>query len=141
MKAVLKSTAVSLARQTIGRLPPPASRLTGKLARDGGTPVRDIRLRPWASYHSGNLLPWLTIMRPRFRKLFLSGVEGLPQKLQQEFAQKWAALCGCKYGLMLPHGTDALRFALAALFDHDGLDYGGEVIVPNYSFIASATAP
>ena len=25
--------------------------------------------------------------------------------------------------------------------DHDGLDYGGEVIVPNFSFIASATAP
>ena len=29
--------------------------------------------------------------------------------------------------------------ALAALLDHDGLDYGGEVIVPNYSFIGSAT--
>jgi dTDP-4-amino-4,6-dideoxygalactose transaminase len=27
------------------------------------------------------------------------------------------------------------------VFDHDGLDYGGEVIVPNLSFIASATAP
>ncbi len=52
-----------------------------------------------------------------------------------------AARCGCRYGLLLPHGTDALRLALAALFDHDGLEYGGEVIVPNYSFIASATAP
>ena len=61
--------------------------------------------------------------------------------MQREFAQKWAAVCGCQYGLLLPHGTDALRFALAALFDHDGLEYGGEVIVPNYSFIASATAP
>ena len=141
MKAKLKEAARLVARQTLGRLPAPSSRLTGKLAKDGGTPVRDIRLRPWADYHSGNLLPWITTMRPRFREIFLSGVEGLPQPLQQEFAQKWAAVCGCKFGLMLPHGTDALRFALAALFDHDGLDYGGEVIVPNYSFIASATAP
>jgi dTDP-4-amino-4,6-dideoxygalactose transaminase len=29
---------------------------------------------------------------------------------------------------------------LAAVLDHDGLDYGGEVIVPNLSFIASANA-
>jgi dTDP-4-amino-4,6-dideoxygalactose transaminase len=51
-----------------------------------------------------------------------------------------ARYCGCRYGLLMPHGTDALRIALAALLDHDGLDYGGEVIVPNFSFIASATA-
>jgi predicted dehydrogenase/dTDP-4-amino-4,6-dideoxygalactose transaminase len=43
--------------------------------------------------------------------------------------------------LLLPHGTDALRLGLAAALDHDGLDYGGEVIVPNLSFIASASAP
>ena len=29
---------------------------------------------------------------------------------------------------------------MASVFDHDGLEYGGEVIVPNLSFIASATA-
>jgi dTDP-4-amino-4,6-dideoxygalactose transaminase len=33
-----------------------------------------------------------------------------------------------------------LRIALAAALDHDGLAYGGEVIVPNLSFIATATA-
>ena len=43
---------------------------------------------------------------------------------------------GCCWG----NGTDALRIGLAAVLDHDGLDYGGEVIVPNFSFIASATA-
>src|SRR5205823_5479845 len=48
--------------------------------------------------------------------------------------------CGCRHALLLPHGTDALRLALAAVFDHDGLEYGGEIIVPNLSFIASATA-
>src|SRR5207237_9123488 len=73
--------------------------------------------------------------------IFLGGVEGLPQPRQRQFAERWAEYCGCRYALLLPHGTDALRLALASVFDHDGLDYGGEVIVPNLSFIASATAP
>jgi len=76
-----------------------------------------------------------------FRKFYLSGLEGLPQTCAEEFMRRWAAHCGCRYGLLLPHGTDALRIGLAAALDHDGLDYGGEVIVPNFSFIASATAP
>lgn len=141
MRTSLKSVAKTVARQTIGRLPPPASRLAGKLACEGGTPVRDIRFRPWADYHSGNRLAWSTLVGPHLRSIFLKGVEGLPQPRAMEFAEKWAARCGCRYGLLLPHGTDALRLALAAVFDHDGLEYGGEVIVPNFSFIASATAP
>src|SRR5262249_45284509 len=130
-----------LARATLGRLPRPRSRLTGTLAKDGGTPVRDVRLRPWASERTGLLANWHAGARTRLRRVFLSGIEGLPQPLAQEFAQAWAKHCGCQYGLLLAHGTDALRIALAAMFDHDGLDYGGEIIVPNFSFIASATAP
>jgi dTDP-4-amino-4,6-dideoxygalactose transaminase len=128
-------------RQTIGRFPPPLSRLTGKLAKDGGIPVRDIRLRPWASVGDGNFLRWHTEMRRVFRDIFLRGIEGLPQPLAEQFAQQWAAYCSCRYGLLLTNGTDALRIGLAAVLDHDGLEYGGEVIVPNFSFIASATAP
>jgi dTDP-4-amino-4,6-dideoxygalactose transaminase len=130
-----------VARATLGRLPRLASRLTGALAKEGGIPVRDTRLRPWASDSDGNLFRWHGGVRARLRRVFLGGVEGLPQPLAEEFAQQWATYCGCRYGLLLPHGTDALRIALAALMDHDGLDYGGEVIVPNFSFIASATAP
>ncbi len=141
VKATLKNLARTVARQTIGRLPPSASRLTGKLACEGGTPVRDVRIRPWAAYHSRNRWAWTMAVRPQFRRIFLKGAEGTPQRRSAEFAEKWAARCGCRYGLLLPHGTDALRFALAAVFDHDGLEYGGEVIVPNFSFIASAAAP
>jgi dTDP-4-amino-4,6-dideoxygalactose transaminase len=130
-----------LARLTIGKLPRPASRLVGRLAYEGGVPVRDIRFRPWPSDRDGNFLRWYFGARKCLRRVFLAGIEGLPQPLAQEFSQKWATYCGCRYGLLLPHGTDALRIALAALFDHDGLDYGGEIIVPNFSFIASATAP
>ncbi len=140
MKTALKDTAKFIARQTIGRLPQPSSRLTGRLALDGGTPVRDKRFRPWANYHSGNLLQWVTSVGPSFRSIFLSGFEGLPQPRQRQFAAQWAEYCGCRHAVLLPHGTDALRIGLAAVFDHDGLEYGGEVIVPNLSFIASATA-
>uniref|UniRef100_Q01XL3 DegT/DnrJ/EryC1/StrS aminotransferase n=1 Tax=Solibacter usitatus (strain Ellin6076) TaxID=234267 RepID=Q01XL3_SOLUE len=129
-----------LLRQTIGRVPPSVSRLTGRLAKDGGQPVRDTRLRPWASYQAENRSAWLASVKPAFRKIFVDGVEGLPQPTAKQFAQQWAEYCGCRYGLLMAHGTDALRIALAAALDHDGLDYGGEVIVPNLSFIATAAA-
>jgi len=136
----LKKVVKVIAQQTIGRLPRPSSRLTGTLAIDGGKRVRDVRLRPWADYHDGSFAQWLFRMRPAFRSIFVSGVEGAPQPLAKQFAQQWAEYCGCRYGLLLGHGTDALRIALAATLDHDGLDYGGEVIIPNLSFIATATA-
>lgn len=130
-----------LVRATLGKLPRPTSRLTGALAKEGGTPVRNTRFRPWASDREGNFFHWHGGVRAGLRRVFLGGIEGLPQPLAREFAQQWAKYCGCRYGLLLPHGTDALRIALAAVLNHDGLDYGGEVIVPNFSFIASATAP
>jgi dTDP-4-amino-4,6-dideoxygalactose transaminase len=130
-----------LVRVTLAKLPRPATRLKGALAKDGGVPVRNTRYRPWPTDGDGSFLQWHTEVRARLRGVFLSGIEGLPQPLARDFAQQWAAYCGCRYGLLLPHGTDALRIGLAAAFDHDGLGYGGEVIVPNFSFIASATAP
>jgi dTDP-4-amino-4,6-dideoxygalactose transaminase len=136
----LKKVVKVIAQQTIGRLPQPSSRLTGTLAIDGGKRVRDVRLRPWADYHDGSFVQWLFRMRPILRSIFVSGVEGAPQPLAKQFAQQWAEYCGCRYGLLLGHGTDALRIALAAALGHDGLDYGGEVIIPNLSFIATATA-
>ena len=130
-----------IVRATLRNLPRPSSRLTGALAKDGGIAVRNTRYRPWVSDNDGIFWRWHGGARGQLRRVFIGGVEGLPQPLAQEFAQQWATYCGCRFGLLLPHGTDALRIALAGLLDHDGLDYGGEVIVPNFSFIASATAP
>src|SRR5437588_113411 len=81
-----------------------------------------IRIRPWANYHDGSFVRWLFGMRTAFRRVFVSGVEGAPQPLAKQFAQQWAEYCGCRYGLLVGHGTDALRIALAAALDHDGLD-------------------
>ncbi len=74
------------------------------------------------------------------RETFVSGQDGVPQIQAKEFASQWAEYCGVKHCLLLPHGTDALRIALASVFDHDGLSHGGEIIVPNFSFIASVTS-
>ena len=126
-------------QQTVGRLPRSSARVSAPLADLGGTPVRNLRYRPWPKSQT-TLGQWLMHIGPEFRRIFLSGIEGLPQTRQKEFAAKWAQYCGCRHGLLVAHGTDALRLGLAALFDHDGLAYGGEVVVPNLSFIASATA-
>lgn len=138
---MIRGVAKFVGRQTIARLPRSAARLSGPLAIDGGSPVRDLRLQPWPAHAPNTAWQWLTEVGPAFRSIFLSGIEGLPQTRQAAFAERWAAYCGCRHALLLPHGTDALRFALAAVLDHDGLDFGGEVIVPNLSFIATATAP
>ena len=135
-----KDFAKSVARQTIGRLPPPSRRLTGKVARFGGTPVRDVRFRPWASYHAKNARYWAREVGPTLKRIFVSGKEGLPQTLTKELAVKWADYCEVRHALILPHGTDALRIAIASVLDHDGLDYGGEILIPNFSFVASANA-
>jgi dTDP-4-amino-4,6-dideoxygalactose transaminase/predicted dehydrogenase len=140
-KIVRKSAklAAKSAIQVLPQLPGRPGRLTGKLAKEGGLPVRDTRYRPWPVYPSSSLVEWSTKLAPRFLQIFLTGVEGLPQPLATRFAAEWASYCGARYSLLLPHGTDALRVALAAAIDHDGIEYGGEIIVPNLSFIASAT--
>ncbi|HZI86859.1 MAG TPA: DegT/DnrJ/EryC1/StrS family aminotransferase, partial [Pyrinomonadaceae bacterium] len=140
-KIVRKSAklAAKSAIQVLPQLPGRPGRLTGKLAKEGGLPVRDTRYRPWPVYPSSSLVDWTTKLAPRFLQIFLTGVEGLPQPLATRFATEWANYCGARYGLVLPHGTDALRVAIAAAIDHDGIEYGGEIIVPNLSFIASAT--
>lgn len=140
-KIVRKSAklAVKGAIRTLPQLPGRPGRLTGTLAKEGGLPVRDTRYRPWPMYPSSSMVEWTTQIAPRFLQIFLTGVEGLPQPLSTRFSEEWARYCGARYALLLPHGTDALRVAISAAIDHDGIEYGGEIIVPNLSFIASAT--
>src|SRR5437660_8585591 len=64
----------------------------------------------------------------------------MQQTLAKRFGEEWANYCGVKHELLVRKGTDASRIGIAAALNHDGLDCGGEVIVPNISFIASANA-
>jgi perosamine synthetase len=56
--------------------------------------------------------------------------------LSKEFTERLCQMLDVKYGVLAPNGTLALYLGLRAL----GIGPGDEVIVPDFSFIASATA-
>jgi len=101
----------------------------GKLAINGGKRVvPEGMVKPW---------PWIT---EEDRKLVLEALEEcapwrypLPQieKLEKE----WAEFTGTKYCLAANSGTSALHMAVAAA----GIGPGDEVIVPAFTFLASAS--
>ena len=57
--------------------------------------------------------------------------------LTEEFEKKFADYVGTKYAIATTSGTTALHLGLLAL----GITHGDEVILPAFSFIASANAP
>lgn len=57
-------------------------------------------------------------------------------KYVAEFEKQFAAYCGCKYGVAVCNGTVALHLALTAL----GIGKGDEVIIPDFTMIATAFA-
>lgn len=57
-------------------------------------------------------------------------------KYIQEFENKFAKFCGCKYGISTTSGTAALHLALATL----GIGKDDEVIIPTFTMIATAFA-
>ena len=107
-----------------------------QLAIDGGKPVRDVQQKPWPTWPSSREEDWVRRVEPAMRAVYLSKVEGLPGSQAQVFNQKFAAYCGTKYARLLVHGTDAIAAALSAVLDLDAWGDGGEVILPNYTFIA-----
>lgn len=54
----------------------------------------------------------------------------------KEFVEKLCKLIGCKYAVLAPNGTLSIYMALRAI----GIGPGDEVLVPNFTFIASANA-
>src|SRR5690606_8371157 len=52
------------------------------------------------------------------------------------FEREFAAYCGASHGIGVANGTDAITIALRAL----GVGPGDEVIVPSFTFYASAEA-
>ena len=107
------------------------------LAIRGGTPVRTAG---WPSWPENTAEEWQARIEPALRDVYLSATEGLPGPRASEFASRFAAYCGAGYGVLTPHGTDALMAALTGALDIDGIGESGEAIVPNYTFIATASA-
>lgn len=103
--------------------------MSAKLAINGGKPVRTKPFPKWPQYNEQE------------RKLLLEVLESndwgrLGGNKVKEFEEKFAAFHNAKYGIAVSNGTAGLRVALLAA----GIKDGDEVIVPAYTFIATATA-
>lgn len=98
-----------------------------KLAVEGGTPVRSEALPLEPDITDEEIEAVLEVMRSKK----LSQLAG---KYVEDFEIEFARYIGTKYAVAANSGTSALSLALAAL----QLGTGDEVILPPYTFVASA---
>lgn len=102
-----------------------------KLAILGGSPIRNLKERPYPSY------PKITdeeidAVVEVLRAGILSSRRG---KKTKEFEDEFAKYIGVNHAIAVSSGTAAIHLALAAL----GIGTGDEVLVPAYTFTSSAT--
>jgi dTDP-4-amino-4,6-dideoxygalactose transaminase len=100
-----------------------------KLALLGGDPVKPAPFPAWPQYDEREKQALLEVLESRvwWRT---------PGTRTLSFEREFAAYQQAKYGIAVTNGTAALEVALAAL----GTGPGDEVIVPDYTFIATASA-
>jgi dTDP-4-amino-4,6-dideoxygalactose transaminase len=99
------------------------------LAMLGGTPVRRRPFPTWPVFGEAEEQRLLRTLRSgKWGKLHGDEVA--------EFERRFAAMHGCKHAIAVVNGTVSLRLALMAA----GLQAEDEVIVPPYTFLATATA-
>jgi dTDP-4-amino-4,6-dideoxygalactose transaminase len=98
------------------------------LAINGGTPVRTRPFPTWPIFDAQE--EKAVVEAVRSEKWGLGGTK-IP-----EFEEKFAAYQSAKYGICVANGTVSLIVALKAA----GVKYGDEVIVPPYTFMATASA-
>ena len=99
------------------------------LALLGGPPVRTRPFPAWPIFGEAEEARLLRTLR--------SGQWGRLQGTEvAEFEDRFAAMHGCRHGIAVVNGTVSLRVALLAA----GIRAEDEVIVPPYSFVATASA-
>jgi dTDP-4-amino-4,6-dideoxygalactose transaminase len=103
---------------------------SGQLAIDGGTPVRNKPFPKWPIHDERDEQALLGVLR--------SGQWGshMEKGRVTEFREKFAAMHDAKYGIAVTNGTAALEVALRAV----GVEPLDEVLIPPYTFVATATA-
>jgi dTDP-4-amino-4,6-dideoxygalactose transaminase len=100
-----------------------------KLAVHGGAPAKHKPFPNWPQYDQGEEKALLEVLH--------SGVWWrTPGTQTLAFEEKFAAYQQAAYGVACTNGTAALEIAIAAL----GIGLGDEVIVPDFTFVASASA-
>ncbi|MFZ5823001.1 MAG: DegT/DnrJ/EryC1/StrS family aminotransferase [Bacillota bacterium] len=103
--------------------------MASQLALHGGTPVRTRPFPAWPVFDTAEEESLLKALR--------SGKWGsLEGEMVRTFEREFAQLHGARYGVTVVNGTMALAVALRAL----GVGPGDEVLVPPYTFIATASA-
>src|SRR5688572_26622309 len=99
------------------------------LALLGGSPVRAKPFARWPIFGEAE--------EQRLLRTLRSGDWGrLDGDEVSQFEHRFAAMHGCRHAVAVANGTVALRIALLAA----GIRAGAEVIVPPYTFVATATA-
>jgi len=100
-----------------------------KLALLGGTPLRRKPFTRWPVFDASDERRVLRALRSgKWGKLDGSEVA--------TFEKRFAARHGCRHGIGVVNGTVSLRLALMAA----GVEAGAEVIIPPYTFYATASA-
>ncbi|MCS7254675.1 MAG: aminotransferase class I/II-fold pyridoxal phosphate-dependent enzyme, partial [Armatimonadetes bacterium] len=99
-----------------------------KLAIAGGQPIRQYGWDVKWPQQAGRELELLT-------EVVNSTNWGTRGPKVVEFEELFAKIHGCKYGISVTSGTVALELALRAV----GVEPGDEVIIPPYTFVATAT--
>ena len=89
--------------------------------------------------HEGGWPEWPMVTESdveRVAAVARSGLWGLGGTAIDEFQNRWAEYCGAKHCVCVNCGTAALELALRSV----GVGAGDEVIIPAYTFIATASA-
>ena len=103
--------------------------MSNALALLGGTPVRTKRFPTWPIYGKEEEQALLRALHSgKWGKLDGSEVK--------TFERRFAEFHGAKHGIAVVNGTVSLRIALLAA----GIEPGDEVIIPPYTFFATASA-
>ncbi|MCY4437227.1 MAG: DegT/DnrJ/EryC1/StrS family aminotransferase [Chloroflexi bacterium] len=103
-----------------------------ELAVNGGTPVRDIKQRPFPRWP----VFWDDEKQAVQAVLDSGHVNYWTGEMGRQFQTEFAAYMGVNDAIAVNSGTSALHVAMAAA----GIEPGDEVIVPARSFIATASA-
>lgn len=99
-----------------------------QLAVLGGKPVRTKPFPKWPVHDESESKALMEVLE--------SGTWGIGGAKVAEFEKVFASFLGAKHGILVSNGTVALEVALKAC----GVKAGDEVIVPPYTFIATASA-
>ncbi|HOJ09958.1 MAG TPA: DegT/DnrJ/EryC1/StrS family aminotransferase [Clostridiales bacterium] len=98
------------------------------LAIKGGEPLRTKSFTSWPKSGEEEL--------ERLKRVLNSGQWGTLGAETEKFAKRYAAYCNAKYAVATPNGTVSLEVILRAL----NIGRGDEVILPPYTFVATASA-